>query len=312
MLSARPSPPGLTDAMMVYDAADGYVVLFGGYNATFTSNQTWAYNAGTWTQLHPKISPSARGDATMAYDPKDKEVVLYGGIGLGPNCQNGYIYCDDTWTFSAGQWTNITATAAGPGGLAYGSMTYDAAIGKLVLFGGVFDPCGCVDYVYTTLYAFEKGTWTLLHAKGSGGRNGLPGAEVSVAYDAVDHYLVEFGGWSHTSGSFVNYTWNFSAHRWNRLYPTPSPMWRVSDNLVFDPKLGGVILFGGLNWQGSAGPNDTWEFVGGSWTQLHPVQSPPQETYAASSAYDAADRCLLLFGGQGTSGGPSNDTWVFR
>jgi hypothetical protein len=298
--------------MMAYDAADGYVVLFGGANSTGWSNQTWKYVGGVWTQLHPTRSPSYRFDGMMAYDRADKEVVLFGGVGAGANCApNGY-YCNDTWTFTGGQWTMVTSSPSGPGPLAYGSMAYDPHLGSVVLFGGFSNPSGYIVNPSYSLHSFSKGSWTL---RPSGAGPFPPFARSSIAFDARDGYLVEFGG-DNVSGLGPGpnaSTWNFSHRLWTNLTPIKHPSWRLSDNLVFDPKLGYLVMFGGvLAPTYTSGPNTTSVFSGGSWTQLHPKVSPPGEVAPAMATYDAADGYLLLFGGQNsTSSIPSNDTWVF-
>ncbi len=101
---------------MVYDAEDGYVVLFGGSFLNLTSfhttyyNDTWALENGKWVNLTAAgPAPSPREGFEMAYDAEDGYVVLFGGHpGKGPNALN------DTWTFSSGIWTNITGVRSPP------------------------------------------------------------------------------------------------------------------------------------------------------------------------------------------------------
>jgi hypothetical protein len=304
VLNPTTRPQGVSGAMMAYDAADGYVVLFGGLNATACTNQTWKYLAGSWTQLHPRISPPARCDGMMAYDAKDHFVVLYGGLNA--------VYYNDTWTFAGGQWTQVHPSTD-PGPLAFGSATYDPLSRSILLFGGDYDPCSCATYISTGLYSFSKGSWTLKpsHLRPSGSAKILPGANSAVAFDPIDGYLVEFGGWNHASKNST--TWNYSHSRWTRQNPTTSPEWLISDCLAFDPKLGYVVMFGGYDMSTSNSPNATWEYLGGSWTRLHTAHSPPGEAYPAASTYDGADHYFLLFGGQNISSSvPSNNTWVLR
>ncbi len=79
------SPPGaLMGESMAYNAACGYVEMFGGSNAlpitsTSLNANTWKYHAGTWTQLFPSSSPTPRAWGAMDYDYADGAMVLYGG-----------------------------------------------------------------------------------------------------------------------------------------------------------------------------------------------------------------------------------------
>ncbi|MCI4356170.1 MAG: hypothetical protein L3K18_03360 [Thermoplasmata archaeon] len=60
--------------------------------------------------------------------------------------------------------------------------------------------------------------------------------------------------------------------------------------------------------------SDSWTYTGGTWTKLSLPVNPPNRGGTAM-AYDAKDRCVLLFGGYNLSPGGSyglpNDTWSF-
>ena len=72
-----------------------------------------------------------------------------------------------------------------------------------------------------------------------------------------------------------------------------------------------MIVFGGA---GGAEVQDTWsaEFSGGtaSWSQLSPIGSLPSRRQLVASAWDAAQRQLIVFGGQNDSGSLLDDTWA--
>src|SRR2546426_4963709 len=124
-------PPSRYGAGMVYDAADGYVLLFGGCctGSPFLGD-TWKFSAGSWTKLDIS-GPSARFlDAGMVYDAADGYVLLFGGQDA-----SSARYLGDTWKFSAGVWTNLAIT--GPSPRDDFGLAYDAADGYVVLYGGV-------------------------------------------------------------------------------------------------------------------------------------------------------------------------------
>lgn len=80
------APGPLYGASIAYDAACGYVLMFGGStSSTITStslqSSTWKYHAGTWTQIVTVAAndPTARAWGGMAYDMADGEMVLDGG-----------------------------------------------------------------------------------------------------------------------------------------------------------------------------------------------------------------------------------------
>src|SRR5439155_1333953 len=84
LLSPTSSPSPRAGASMVYDSADGYVLLFGGS----LQGDTWEFHAGAWTQPSPPTSPSSRAVASMAYNDADRQAVLFGGVGASPPTQS--------------------------------------------------------------------------------------------------------------------------------------------------------------------------------------------------------------------------------
>lgn len=92
-----PSPRSL--AAFVYDATDGYLLLFGGVNGSVVLGDTWTFASGTWTKLTVSPSPGPTDAAGAAYDATDSLVLLFGGATAGSNLQ------DSTWIYRAGTWT---------------------------------------------------------------------------------------------------------------------------------------------------------------------------------------------------------------
>jgi hypothetical protein len=73
-----------------------------------------------------------------------------------------------------------------------------------------------------------------------------------------------------------------------------------------------LMLFGGANGFSSSGTlfDETWEWTGSQWLQLHPATSPPART-SAMMAFDPVSRKTILFGGNPQTGTALNDTWQF-
>ena len=159
----------------------------------------------------------------------------------------------------------------------------------------------------------------------------------AMAYDAVDGYVVLFGGWSPSQGG--NYvsgdTWVYRAGSWTKFAvqagggqcnyllsgsegPCPGPaegaamVWDATDN--YD------VLYGGTTWSGPVGgianaaegnqnPNcngynwiplsgDTWMFSNGQWSK---GVSGPYQTAFESMAYDPALGAVVMGGGIGNT-----------
>jgi hypothetical protein len=189
--AGNPVPDGRGYASMTYDAADGYVVLFGGYNTSIAGDllgDTWTYLAGVWTQLSPSPAPSPRLMAQMTYDSEDGYVLLFGGFDYYDSAARTYLGYPDTWMFSAGVWTNLTAslTASPPikGNAGFVDDTYD---GYPVLWGGLVNSTsdsGLSTWVYT------GGGWAKLSAVGnpSGDSYGM-----GIAFYPPENEIVMFG-----------------------------------------------------------------------------------------------------------------------
>ncbi len=133
-----------------------------------------------------------------------------------------------------------------------------------------------------------------------------PRSGAAMVYDPVDHYVLMFGG-----SNGANDTWTFAHGRWNELNESIAPPPRIGACVAWDAASGHAILFGG-EAGGAGGPllNDTWEFVHGNWTELHPAVSPPPLVWS-SCAYDAEAGSLVLFGGSSAQNATTASTWTF-
>lgn len=245
------SPPGRRDAAMAFDAADHYMVLFGGAGTAGGLGDTWIFRGGTWTQLATPVAPSARSYATMAYDAADQEVVLFGGLDATTNAVTS-----DTWAFSHGQWTQL-APATSPPARAAAGMAYDAADSTTVLFGGTSN-FGSNKAGLADTWTFAGGQWTRQAPAASPANR----YNFAMSFDRATRSVVAFGGWSPSAGcnNPVNDSWTYAAGQWSPVAGAePSP--RQGQRGTNDTILGGVVLFGGENGHCSVDPTslaDTW------------------------------------------------------
>ena len=158
--ATNPGPRML--AAMTYDAAEGYVVLFGGdvapaYNGSNASwwdctNATWTYRDGTWTNLSIPGLPASAGCTTlMAYDPEISAVIAV----LSPNYA-GYYGGDNafqTWEFAGDSWSRLNISTPD---LIMGltTMAYDAASQSVILFGSSSSL-----WANDSMWAFTGSSW---------------------------------------------------------------------------------------------------------------------------------------------------------
>jgi hypothetical protein len=124
-------------APLVYDSRRKQVVLFGGVGESPGAgqpqphfNDTWVWDGKNWRKVS-EAGPPARARHALAFDRRAGVVLLYGG-----SVDGSRILFDDMWQWEGKRWTEIRLTGPTPGKRAIHVMTYDAARGKTVLYGG--------------------------------------------------------------------------------------------------------------------------------------------------------------------------------
>lgn len=284
--SAAADPAPRHDASMVYDAATGTTLLFGGNDGGYLAD-TWTWNGAAWTKLSPATSPSPRGGAAITYDATTHSVVLFGGTGPG-----GYLA--DTWTWDGTTWTPWGVT--GPSARSDASMTYDATTDNIVLFGGQGSggPLG-------DTWLWNATSWTSPTIS-----SGAPSPRFasSFADDATTDNIVLFGGQG--SGGPLGDTWTWDGAAWSKQ-SAASPPARYGAPMVFDAAAGVVVLFGGSD--GTIRQSDTWVWNGTYWYTLS-TPAGPSARDESMMIYDAADDDAILYGGVNGSTNDA-DTWAF-
>lgn len=139
-----PRPSGRRYHEMVYDSAKERLIMFGGYDGTY-SDEIWEYDGAnqTWEgPITPATRPIGRMNFDMAYDSLREQVVVFGGQ-PGP-----VLWLSDTWLYdsSTQSWTGPLFPPVTPTGRSTHEMIYSNATDEVVMFGG-----------YTSGYSLE--TW---------------------------------------------------------------------------------------------------------------------------------------------------------
>jgi hypothetical protein len=242
---------------MAYDAADGYVVLFGGcfdYAAcSRVSGDTWTYLHGRWTNLTGSlaVAPSPRGHVQMVYDANMSAVILFGGLGPGST------FLNDTWMFKGGAWSEVS-TPSSPPSREGGTIAYDPVSKADVLFGGNSAKMGRLADTWT----FHGGVWTNITSASID----IPPPRWlgAMTYDAADGYMLLVNGYN--AGAYLDDAWAFSAGVWSPLSPANAPPGTFGSLLVYDTVDGYVLFFSGGAYGGYL--TSTLLFVHGSWILL--------------------------------------------
>ena len=308
---AAPSPRA--GAAMAYDSARHRVTLFGGYGGTacgatgICSDQgdTWTWDGSGWT-AHANPGPPARAVAAFAEDPTARTVVLFGGA--FDHSDGTFSTTNDTWTFDGTNWSQQHPADVPPARV-LAAMSF-AGGGGVALFGG--------ETLLNPLFLDDTWTWNGTDWS-SVAQAPSPRDALGMAYDEARGQLVVFGGERYTTPfnlslpAAVGDTWTFDGKKWTRRYPAGSPSGGAYGTMAYDAATREVVLLQGQGCGPKASdcnPADpgcsamvqcTWTWDGATWTQRHPVHSPPTRV-TATMAYDAATGQVVLFGGAAVDG----------
>lgn len=203
----------------------------------------------------------------------------------------------------------------------------DAALGKLVVFGGdVGVPVKCSPAPAfngeTWVYDIGCGRWQLVDgANGPSAR-----ARSASAVDEATHKLYVYGGRyrAGSSGAYTqfNETWAFdiATLTWSKVATTGGPAAGLTNaTMAHHPVRNALYLFGGNS--SSSGltltpSNALWklDLATGAWSRLNPVgQAPAARQYHAMALDAAGDRLYVYAGGDaGAFTGPFlKDVWSY-
>jgi hypothetical protein len=263
-------------------------------------------------------SPPAAAGAATAYDPLDGYVVRFGGCVSGNYWYSTCTPTNATWILDpSGNWTQLHP-ALSPPARYYASLTYDAADGYLLLFGG-----NSSNGFLNDTWSFVHGAWTNQTGVNASYPNAPPArAAAALAYDAYDGYVLLYGGEQSrqlvnaTSETYVGSdftdTWSYRGGGWVPLSPAQDPGALDSASCAFDAATASVVLYGGFSWNGG-NSGATWMFHGGQWTELpaagNSSASPPGRNNGALT-FDPQIPGLVLFGGH-AQWEFYTDTWEF-
>jgi len=274
--------PSSARGNLAYDTRRNVVLYVGGGGLTGPT-ETWTFSGGSssWTQLAPAISPDTRNAGSLAFDEAHGTAVLLGGT-LRRRVGSSTMSFDEgaTWLWDGTNWSTPMLSVAPPA--RHGaSMAYDAAHGRVVLFGGCAN-AQCTTRLNDT-WTWDGATWTQLAPVSSPSAR----AQAGLAYDATHGTLVLFGG-EDANGSVLGDTWIWNGMNWLPQSPSLSPAPRQSAGLAFHPATGGVLLFGGITATDYA--TDTWTWNGTTWSQQWPSTSPT----GGGMVYDALHKLVVL------------------
>ena len=167
LVPAGVPPAPRRTSVVVYDAANNRLIVFGGSEACGKRNDVWVLsNANglgpdtpTWTTLTPSgLLPAARGEMGSGgvYDAGDNMLIIFGGKGDSADFNDVWVLSNANGLGGAPVWTQQSPVAGPPPARHAHTVTYDSVDNALMVIGGV-------DFTETQ---FLGDVWWLWNANG--------------------------------------------------------------------------------------------------------------------------------------------------
>lgn len=331
-----PSPgPRAANQRLVYDATRSRLLLFGGSDGQRGLLDTWEWDGTRWYSRSTTRAPRATGGLTLTF--AFGRVLAFGGV-LGNQ------FLDELWEWDGTDWAEVTP-ALSPPARSNHCLAFDAARGRVVLFGGLR-----IDgTVLGDTWEFDGLAWRQLAPATAP----PPLQRATMAYDAARGEVVLFGGltagaaqrsetwaWNGTTWTqrgpaagapdqplYASMTWDpvrrvvvlhgesprvwtWDGTRWTGLVPRASSFKpRANPATAFFPPSGRVVVLGGFD--GSDVLEELWEWDGAGFVEQSLGVSPTLRT-GHGTAYSTTTQRTLLFGGANFGGqNLLDDTWAW-
>ncbi|MBE7491760.1 MAG: choice-of-anchor D domain-containing protein [Planctomycetes bacterium] len=249
-----------------------------------------------WQLAGAPLQPPGLVHSHVERDAANHRLIAFGGFLAGAN--DGELWQLDLNAVRPA-WARLAVTGPRPGPRRTGTMVYDAAGGRMILYGGRTGIANSTitDEVWALDLTPGSEQWTLLTTSGAS-----PGRRAQhVAVLAGPGRMVIFGGASET-GAIQNTTFelNLNTLVWSQIAAANAPLPRLAAAAVYDPAGQRMLLYGGLNG-GALGTFHALNLTGAPvWTTLTKTGTAPPSLYYHSMVYDAALHRVLLFGGFGS------------
>jgi len=301
------SPGGQADGSMVWDASDGYVLLFGGGFGGFydlsIGDYDWSYLNGVWSNITGLVTgggPPGNVVAGLAFDPALQQVVAFGGlVGIGDFASS--IADNVTWLYHDYVWTNETSLAgAAPSPRLFMAFAEDSSADEVVLFGGATALSAPRPWANDT-WVFGDGKWSNITdtAGITSNRTAFPGLSNDPADSGA--LLVYQTNGSHPR---TEVTQLFSDQHWVNLtgsLTVPAPL-AVAPEMAWDAQESAVILFAYNVVQDISGATQgfsvEYAFSHGAWINLTGL-APISTVYTAAFPMfvEMPDGTVAFYGG---------------
>ena len=151
----------------------------------------------------PAAGLLARKEHALAYDSTRQLVVLFGGE------DDSFNNLDDTWEYDGSSWTRGPLVTPGLRGRQQTAMAFDAARGRMVMFGGTV-----VGEDFSDTWEYDGSSWDE-----AGPTYPQERYKYGMAYDSWRGRVIVFGGDSNDGE--LNDVWEFDGQAWAPGPPGP-------------------------------------------------------------------------------------------
>ena len=326
-LATSGTPPSpRRGASVAYDSQRQRMIVFGGATASTVTNDLYTLDlaSGAWAPLAASGSaPQPRAYASALYDALADRLLIVGGEDGSPFgftvIGSAQLLLSGTPTWQGTFLTNDTR----------GSLVYDSAHNRGLLYGGFVDQIGPV----------TNQTWAIDLSGFPSASRLVPTAATptglayeSAVFDPVRNQVVVFGG-AYLGGFEPGFSNNTAAlvlpvYQFPNPLPDPHYDWiafgsgtppaaRYGHSAIRDPDHDRMMVFGGNTFYTTpAVQHDVWAlpFATGVWSQLVPTGAIPQGRFQHTAIYDGPRHRMIVFGGSTTGpfdppAPPLNDVW---
>jgi hypothetical protein len=283
------TPKGTLGHVMVYDAVNNNLVVYGGKQTNTRTDELWIYSIdkGSWTPVPQSgLWPPRLQYATAVYDSINHRMIVFSGT------SNSGVR-DQTWALdlSNNTWSEI-ATVGKPAARFGAVMAYDAPNGRAIVHGG--NNGGYLADTWELDLTLGSEAWTQLTPGGSvpTGRWGH-----ASALDPATPRLVIHGG--KTAGGEVDevHELNLATNTWSAPAVSGAPGTRYFGNSAHDTVQNRLFVSGG--YRNGSFLKDAWvlDINTWSWTQTgaDPVSGSGRTT--AMGAFNASTQTAYFYGG---------------
>ena len=235
-----------------------------------------------WVYRTTTLTPPGRAGHGFACDPVRGRIVMFGG---NIYVNSSWVVFGDTWEWDGVSWTQNTP-AQSPLPRSGVAMCFDAARGRVVLFGGAMGTNS--SYYVQDTWEWDGTNWT----KRTPPTIPPPRAGARMAYDETRQVVVMYGGFHPDYGSLTD-TWEWNGTTWTWRSPATNPGVRSGFGMAYDSARSVTVLYGGIRTESGV----VWEYDGNNWQRVIPTGQSSTGRLAPGMVYDKSRGRCVMFGG---------------